>query len=74
MEKNTRLGYTGRAASSGHTGVTSHVARKPRWECHLVLDPTVAGSALVADLSVRPLPVMSPKKLMARYIVQLNSL
>ena len=46
----------------------------PRWECHLVLDPTVAGSALVADLSVRPLPVMDPKKLMARYIVQLDFL
>ena len=72
MEKNTRLGY--RAASSGHTGVTSHVASIPQWECHLVLDPTVAGSALVADLSVRPLPVMNPKKLMARYIVPLNFL
>ena len=50
------------------------MAWRPRWECHLVLDPTVAGSALVADLSVRPLPVMNPKKLMARYIVQLNFL
>ena len=46
----------------------------PQRNCHLVLDPTVAGSAFVADLSVRLLPVMNPKKLMARYIVPLNFL
>ena len=46
----TRPGYTGRAVSSGHTGVASHTALLPRCGCHLVLDPTVRGVGLSGRL------------------------